>query len=413
MGPESRVNAHGAAVRGLGSRMSRSELQQPVSAGIIAMVVGYTSSFAVVLTGLAAVGADRHEAASGLLALCLTQAVGVIWLSRRHRIPIVLAWSTPGAALLAGMSAVDGGWPAAVGAFMLAGAAYVLTGFWPALGRLIARIPSPIAQAMLAGVVLNLCLEPVKSLVDNPGAIVPIVLVWLVGVRLAPRWAVPAAFVAAGVVIGIDMIRRGEGIASSSLLPELALTWPSLTLGGGRRHRAAALHRHDGVAERARRRDHEVARLSRAVARHDRHDRRRHDRRAPRPAATRSTSRRSAQPSPPALTPGPTRAGGGSRRSRPGPRTSCWPRPPPHSLRSSRSRPPASSPRSPGWRCSAPSRTRSRARCRSARAARPPLATFLVAASGIRRTASVPRPGRSSPASWSTLVLDWSPRRRR
>ncbi|WP_332667302.1 benzoate/H(+) symporter BenE family transporter [Aeromicrobium sp.] len=209
--------------------MSRSELQQPVSAGIIAMVVGYTSSFAVVLTGLAAVGADRREAASGLLALCLTQAVGVIWLSRRHRMPIVLAWSTPGAALLAGMSVVDGGWPAAVGAFMLAGAAYVLTGFWPALGRLIARIPGPIAQAMLAGVVLELCLAPVDSLVDNPGAIVPIALVWLIGVRLAPRWAIPAAFVTAGVVIGIDMIRRGEGVASSTLIPELALTWPALS----------------------------------------------------------------------------------------------------------------------------------------------------------------------------------------
>ncbi|KAA1400120.1 benzoate/H(+) symporter BenE family transporter [Aeromicrobium ginsengisoli] len=209
--------------------MSRSELQQPVSAGIIAMVVGYTSSFAVVLTGLAAVGANRHQAASGLLALCLTQAVGVVWLSRRHRIPIVLAWSTPGAALLAGMSAVDGGWPAAVGAFMLAGVAYVLTGFWPALGRLIGRIPAPIAQAMLAGVVLELCVQPVRSLVDNPGAIVPIALVWLIGVRLAPRWAVPAAFLTAGIVIGIDMIRRGEGIASSSLLPELSLTAPSWT----------------------------------------------------------------------------------------------------------------------------------------------------------------------------------------
>ena len=209
--------------------MSRSGLQQPVSAGIIAMLVGYTSSFAVVLTGLAAVGADRHEAASGLMALCVTQAIGVFWLSRRHRMPIVLAWSTPGAALLAGMSAVDGGWSAAVGAFMLAGLAYVVTGFWPALGRLVARIPSPIAQAMLAGVVLDLCLDPVRSLVDKPAAIVPIVLVWLIGVRLAPRWAVPAAFVAAGIVIAVDMIRRGEGIASSSLLPELSLTAPTLS----------------------------------------------------------------------------------------------------------------------------------------------------------------------------------------
>ncbi len=143
--------------------------------------------------------------------------------------PIVLVWSTPGVALLAGMGTVDGGWSAAVGAFMLAGVAYVLTGLWPALGRLIGRIPASIAQGMLAGVVLALCLAPVTSAVDNPGAVVPIVLVWLIGVRLAPRWAVPAAFLAAGVVIGIDMFRRGEGIAASSLLPELSLTSPTLT----------------------------------------------------------------------------------------------------------------------------------------------------------------------------------------
>ncbi|AXT85633.1 benzoate transporter [Aeromicrobium sp. A1-2] len=205
------------------------DLQQPVSAGIISAIVGYTSSFAVVLTGLAAVGATREQAASGLLAMCLVQAIGIIWLSRRHRIPIILVWSTPGAALLAGLSTVDGGWSAAVGAFMLAGVAYVLTGLWPALGRLVARIPTPVAQAMLAGVVVELCLAPVQSLVDNPGAIVPIVLVWLVGVRLAPRWAVPAAFVAAGVVIGIDMIHRSESIAGSSLLPHLTLTSPSWT----------------------------------------------------------------------------------------------------------------------------------------------------------------------------------------
>lgn len=204
-------------------------LQQPISAGIIACVVGYTSSFAVVLTGLRAVGASPTQAASGLLALCAVQAVGTLWLSRHHRMPIMLAWSTPGAALLAGMGTVDGGWSAAVGAFMLAGVAYVITGLWPALGRLIARIPAPIAQGMLAGVVLGLCIEPVRALALNPGAIVPIVLVWLLGVRLAPRWAVPAAFLTAGIVIGVDMIRRGDGIASSDLLPNLAMTAPTLS----------------------------------------------------------------------------------------------------------------------------------------------------------------------------------------
>jgi benzoate membrane transport protein len=209
--------------------MSRNDLQQPVSAGIIAAVVGYTSSFAVVLTGLTAVGATPRQAASGLVAICATQAVGIIWLSRRFRIPIVLAWSTPGAALLASTGTVDGGWSAAVGAFLLVGVAYIVTGLWPALGRLIARIPAPIARAMLAGVVLELCLAPVHSVVDNPWAILPIVLTWLVGVRIAPRWAVPMAFVVAAAVIGIDMIRHGNGIATSLLLPHVSLTSPTLT----------------------------------------------------------------------------------------------------------------------------------------------------------------------------------------
>jgi benzoate membrane transport protein len=209
--------------------MSRRDLQQPISAGIIAAVVGCTSSFAVVLTGLAAVGASPREAASGLLALSLMQAAGMIWLSRRFRMPIVLAWSTPGAALLAGTQGIEGGWSAAVGAFLLVGVAYVLTGLWPALGRLIARIPPQVAQAMLAGVVLELCIAPVESLVDNPWAIAPIALTWLLGVRLWPRWAVPAAFLAAAIVIAVDLVRHGEGIAASSLVPRLAFTSPTWT----------------------------------------------------------------------------------------------------------------------------------------------------------------------------------------
>lgn len=202
------------------------DLRQPISAGVIAALVGSTSSFAVVLTGLRAVGATPAQAASGLLVLCLAQAVGMIWLSARYRMPLVLAWSTPGAALLAGTATLDGGWPVAVGAFIVAGAAYVVTGLWPALGRLIALIPAPVAQAMLAGVVLDLCLAPVSAIKDNPGAILPIAVVWLLGVRLAPRWAVPAAFLTAGIVIGIDMVRHGTTIPGSTLVPQLSFTTP-------------------------------------------------------------------------------------------------------------------------------------------------------------------------------------------
>src|SRR6201999_2941829 len=99
---------------------------RPVLAGILTALVGFTSSFAVVLAGLRGVGATPAEAASGLLVVCATQGVGILWLVRRHRIPLTLAWSTPGAAVLASTGAVRGGWPAAVGAFGVAGGLIVI-----------------------------------------------------------------------------------------------------------------------------------------------------------------------------------------------------------------------------------------------------------------------------------------------
>lgn len=200
-----------------------------VGAGIVAARVGYTSSFAVVLTGLRAVGATPDQASSGLLVLCAAQTVGIVWLARRYRRPLILVWSTPGAALLAGTGVVDGGWAAAVGAFVLVGLLYILTGLWPWLGHLISQIPAPVAQAMLAGVVVELCLAPVTSAVDQPVTVVPIIVAWLIGVRFFARWAVPVAFAVAAVVIGVDLVRRGESIAGAELLPRLDLTTPHLT----------------------------------------------------------------------------------------------------------------------------------------------------------------------------------------
>ena len=73
---------------------------QPVIAGVVASLVGFTSTFALVLAGLRAVGASEAEAASGLSTLCLAMAVVAIWLGVRYRSRSAIAWSTPGAALL-------------------------------------------------------------------------------------------------------------------------------------------------------------------------------------------------------------------------------------------------------------------------------------------------------------------------
>ncbi|MET0296737.1 MAG: benzoate/H(+) symporter BenE family transporter [Microbacterium sp.] len=212
-------------------RPARTSNSRAIVAGIVTALVGVTSSFAVVLTGLDAVGATPDQAASGLLALCLTMGVAAMVLAWRFRMPITVAWSTPGAALLATTGAVEGGWPAAVGAFLVVAALILLTAAWPYLGRLIAQIPPSIAQAMLAGVLLPLCIAPVSGLVADPWAVAPVILTWLVFVRLAPRWAVPLAFVAASVVVTVHLVSTGASIDPGLLIPRLELTAPSFSLG--------------------------------------------------------------------------------------------------------------------------------------------------------------------------------------
>ncbi|WP_460776344.1 benzoate/H(+) symporter BenE family transporter [Microbacterium sp. GXF7504] len=210
---------------------SRAALARPVVAGIVTALVGFTSSFAVVLTGLDAVGATPGQAASGLLALSLTMGLACIVLSLRYRMPITVAWSTPGAALLVATGAVEGGWPAAVGAFLVTAALILLSGLWSGLGTLIARIPPAIAQAMLAGVLLPLCLAPVTGIVLNPWGVLPVLVVWLVFVRLLPRWAVPLAFVAAAVVVVVGLVSSGAAVDPAVLLPRVELTAPTLSVG--------------------------------------------------------------------------------------------------------------------------------------------------------------------------------------
>jgi benzoate membrane transport protein len=176
-----------------------------------------------VLAGLTAVGASPAQAASGLLAVCVTQALGMLWLSLRHRTPLTLAWSTPGAALLVSTGTVAGGWPAAVGAFVVTGLLILATGLIPRLGDLIAAIPPALARGMLAGVLLPLCLAPVTAVVDEPALVAPVVVTWLVMQALSRRWAVPAALLVALVVV---VVEAGSSVPVEDLAPSLAWTTP-------------------------------------------------------------------------------------------------------------------------------------------------------------------------------------------
>ncbi len=107
-----------------------------ISAALVAALVGYGSTIALVLAAAAALGATPVQTASWVLAVCLAKAIGSAGLGWYARIPVVLAWSTPGAALIAATSGIT--MPEAVGAFVLAGVLIALTG---RSARWVARSP--------------------------------------------------------------------------------------------------------------------------------------------------------------------------------------------------------------------------------------------------------------------------------
>jgi benzoate membrane transport protein len=179
----------------------RASLVQPVTAGVLAAVVGFASAFAVVLEGFAGAGASPAQAASGLLALCVAQGLLSIVLSLRWRQPVNIVWSTPGAALLVGAGLPHGGFGIAVTAFLLTGVLILAAGLYRPLARAVAAIPLSLASAMLAGVLMELCLAPFQAVAHLPALALPIVMAWALGWSFARRYAVPIAVLVATVIV--------------------------------------------------------------------------------------------------------------------------------------------------------------------------------------------------------------------
>lgn len=197
-------------------------------AGILAATVGFASAFAVVLRGLTAVGATPEQAASGLMAVTALMGVGGIVLSLRFRMPVGVAWSTPGAALLATTGAIPGGFPVAVGAFVVTGLLIVVAGLWRPLGRWVAAIPAPLANAMLAGVLLGLCLAPVKAVAQFPLFGLAIVVTWAIVARLKRVLAVPAAVLVTFALIGATTPIPPS--VTAALVPNPVLVMPEFSV---------------------------------------------------------------------------------------------------------------------------------------------------------------------------------------
>lgn len=198
-----------------------------LSSAFVAALIGYSASVAIVLAAARSLGATPAETASWLLAICLAKAAAGAWLSWHARVPVLIAWSTPGAALIASSEGID--LAHGVAAFMLTGGLIVITGTWKAFGRLIANIPDTIAAGMLAGVLLPFCLTLPAAAIDMPATVLPMIVIFVLIRLWNPAFAVLAALglgiLAAFLSGAITTVEVPSGLPALTIIrPEFNLT---------------------------------------------------------------------------------------------------------------------------------------------------------------------------------------------
>ena len=164
-----------------------------VVTGFVVVLVGYTSTGAVVFQAAQALGATQAQVNSWMWALGLGMGVATIIPSLRYRLPIVAAWSTPGAALIASTAATSAGsitMPEAIGAFLFSALLITLAGATGLFERLMNRIPMAIGSALLAGILFRFGIDTFLALKTAPMMVLAMMVAFLLGRRFWPRYSV-------------------------------------------------------------------------------------------------------------------------------------------------------------------------------------------------------------------------------
>jgi benzoate membrane transport protein len=199
------------------------------TAGFIAVLVGFTSSVAIVLQAALAFKASPAELASWMWALCLGMGLCTLGPSLWLRKPVMVAWSTPGAAVLA-TAGLAGGFSMAeaVGAFMVCAALITLCGVTGWFERIMNRLPLAIASGLLAGVLARFGMQAFTAAQTALPLVLTMLLTYLVGKRLTPRYAVPLTLGVAVAFAAVSPGLNGAGIEWGLAKPVLVL--PVFTL---------------------------------------------------------------------------------------------------------------------------------------------------------------------------------------
>lgn len=198
-----------------------------VVAGFVAMLVGYTSSLVLMFQAGQNAGLSTGQISSWIWALSIGMALTTIGLSLKYRTPIVIAWSTPGAALLV-TSLPSVPYSDAIGAFVICAVLLSLCGLTGSADRLLRRVPPALAAALLAGILFRIGIEICAAAQHQTALVLGMALAYLVAKRLWPRYCVLVA-----LVVGL-LLAAGLGLLDfHSLRLELAVpvwTTPTFSL---------------------------------------------------------------------------------------------------------------------------------------------------------------------------------------
>jgi benzoate membrane transport protein len=192
-------------------------------AGFVTVLVGFTSSAAIVFQSAQVLGATPAEIGSWMGALGLGMGITSMGLSLRYHAPVATAWSTPGAAMLittaAGVPMTE-----AIGAFLLSAALITVAGFSGWFERMIDRIPIPIASAMLAGVLFRFGLDLFIAMKTQFAMTFAMFCTYLIFRRVLPRYAVVTALVLGMAIAAVQGLLQLDGIRLE--LAQLIFTSP-------------------------------------------------------------------------------------------------------------------------------------------------------------------------------------------
>ncbi len=189
-----------------------------VVAGFVAVLVGYTSSAAIIFQAAGAAGATVAQTGGWLTMLGLGMGITSLGLSLWYRTPVLTAWSTPGAALL--VTSLPGtSLNEAIGVFIFASALILICGVTGLFARLMNYIPQAISAAMLAGILLRFGIDAFAALQVNFALSGTMCLVYLLARRLQPRYAIVLTLLA-GLMVALMQGNVHVAHTQSLIMPE-------------------------------------------------------------------------------------------------------------------------------------------------------------------------------------------------